>query len=72
MSEPTEPKKAKTVNAILQEAVDEAAHQFTETLVPRADAQGGPWPSEYPLWHGWAIREAFVAGYNWKIKGAKL
>lgn len=36
-----------------------AGNTFRETLVPRADssAAGG-----FPLWHGWALMEAFLAG----------
>lgn len=35
----------------------EAGDTFRIGLVPRADAYSGP----YPLWHGWAILDAFLA-----------
>jgi hypothetical protein len=39
----------------------EAGNAFRETLIARADAhQGGA-----PLWHGWAIMDAFRAGAAW-------
>ena len=35
------------------------AHDFINTLLPSADGcvQGG-----YPWWHGWALRDAYLAG----------
>lgn len=36
----------------------EAGAAFRETLVSRADAHHGP----APLWYGWAIMDAFLAG----------
>lgn len=39
-----------------------ASSAYVEKLKKRADAHHGP----YPLWHGWAIREAFIAGTKWK------
>lgn len=36
-----------------------AADEFVATLVPRADDMKGGY---YPLWHGWALRDAFYAG----------
>lgn len=41
-----------------------AAYDFVEKMVPRADAFNG----DAPLWHGWALREAFVAGAAWQTK----
>lgn len=41
------------------EPLESAAVQFTRALVSRADMHDG---SGAPLWHGWALRDAFVAG----------
>lgn len=38
-----------------------AADAFVKSLRERADAYNGP----YPLWHGWAIREGFLAGITY-------
>jgi len=38
-----------------------AAYQFRESLLPRADEHAH---GQYPLWHGWAIVEAFEAGWK--------
>lgn len=35
-----------------------AAYAFRETLIPRADTLQG----NAPLWHGWAVFDAFIAG----------
>lgn len=35
-----------------------AGDAFRKTLLPRANAYNGP----APLWHGWAIMDAFLAG----------
>jgi hypothetical protein len=35
-----------------------AGDAFRESLFPRADAHRGP----YPLWHGWALMDAYLAG----------
>lgn len=35
-----------------------AAYAHVEALIPRADGHAGP----YPWWHGWAAREAYLAG----------
>ena len=43
-------------------ADEEAAYRHVETLVEKADAHDGI----CPLWHGWAIREAFVKGIEWE------
>ena len=37
-----------------------AADEFRETLLARADAFAG----QAPLWHGWVISDAYVAGLN--------
>jgi hypothetical protein len=37
------------------------AHRYVESVVPTADATAH-WNS--PAWHGWALREAFLAGYR--------
>jgi hypothetical protein len=34
------------------------ADAFRDTLITKADAHNGP----YPLWHGWAILDAYIAG----------
>ncbi len=39
----------------------EAATAFRDQLVPRADEHAH---GTYPLWHGWAIVEAFLAGVD--------
>ncbi len=36
-----------------------AATAFSDSMVSRADATDR---GAYPLWHGWALREAFLAG----------
>lgn len=38
-----------------------AGFAFRERLVHRADAYAG----HAPLWHGWAIMEAFLAGIDY-------
>lgn len=40
----------------------EAAIAFRETLLSRAD---GHVHGMYPLWHGWAIVDGFLAGVKW-------
>jgi hypothetical protein len=42
---------------------EEAAYDFVASMVPRADASAVP-PSFGPLWHGWALRAAYIAGYQ--------
>ena len=45
-------------NAGAVEADDAVAgNAFRDTLIPRADSA-----NPFPLWHGWAIMEAFLAG----------
>lgn len=38
-----------------------AGNAFRETLVPRADQMR----AGCPLWHGWAIMDAFLAGVDY-------
>lgn len=40
----------------------EAGEEFRSTLIPKADAMT---PGEAPLWHGWAIMDAFLAGIDY-------
>jgi hypothetical protein len=43
------------------EATMLAAYAYVDTMISKADAttvQGAP------LWHGWALREAWLAGYR--------
>ncbi|NVL49950.1 hypothetical protein F2S72_09375 [Pseudomonas syringae pv. actinidiae] len=42
--------------------VTHAAYAHVETVVAQADAHQGA----SPLWHGWAIQEAFEAGAEWQ------
>lgn len=43
----------------------EAGDEFRQTMVAKADADNhGP-----PMWHGWAIMEAFLAGIDYARKG---
>ena len=44
----------------------DAAYDFVELLVPKADKMDGL----SPMWYGWALREAFLAGVQWRGKGA--
>jgi hypothetical protein len=37
-----------------------AGDEFRRRLKPRADAWNGP----APLWHGWAVMDAFLAGID--------
>lgn len=39
----------------------QAGWDFRESLVHRADAYAG----HAPLWHGWALMEAFLAGIDY-------
>ena len=39
------------------------AHQFVLTMEPRADFN-----DPYPAWYGWAIRDAWMAGYHAGMK----
>jgi hypothetical protein len=42
-----------------------AAYQFVDKMVSEADNIDTPGA---PLWHGWALREAFLAGVKWAKK----
>jgi len=50
------------LNAGLSSDDMNAAYMFVDTMVHRADMvyNGGY------LWHGWALREAFIAGAKWQ------
>jgi len=37
----------------------DAAHRFVESMARKADSRCG---AGHPLWHGWALREAYLAG----------
>ena len=41
-----------------------AAYEFVNKMVPKADGENvhSPW------WHGWALREAFLAGTKWQAE----
>lgn len=39
----------------------EAGDAFRNTMIDRADAI----PNGYPMWRGWVIMEAFLAGIDW-------
>ncbi len=41
-----------------------AGDDFRESLKPRAD----DWKGLAPLWHGWAIMDAFLAGIDYARK----
>ena len=36
------------------------AYEWVESMVPKADDKG-----IYPKWHGWALRESFIAGISY-------
>jgi hypothetical protein len=40
----------------------EAGYAFVSTMVPKADDKFNL------MWHGWALREAFIAGAEWQEK----
>lgn len=44
---------------LTDEDVRVAADAFRDTLLPKADQMHAGY---YPLWHGWALHDAFVAG----------
>jgi hypothetical protein len=44
-----------------------AGDEFRRSLKPRADAWNGP----APLWHGWAVMDAFLAGVDHARKAEK-
>lgn len=41
-----------------------AGNDFRDKLVAKADADR----SGAPLWHGWALMDAFLAGIDWERK----
>ena len=53
------PVKAQTADVRQSTPDDDAAFAFVTAMVPRADdtAMGG-----YPMWFGWALYDAFIAG----------
>ena len=64
--------KARNQNKALEEDVDLlpeelASYRFVEQIRGRAD--GALDLGTSPFWHGWALREAFLAGVRWKQKG---
>lgn len=46
----------------------QAGNEFRKSLCPRADAA----KDGSPLWHGWAIMDAFLAGIDYARKRAQL
>ena len=50
-------KKSKAIEAAKE--IEALAYMFVEGMAARADAK-----FPYPMWHGWALREAFRAGYD--------
>jgi hypothetical protein len=44
-----------------------AGDKFRDTLVPRADHMNGA----FPMWYGWAIMDAFLAGIDYARKATK-
>lgn len=55
-----------TLDSALKRPINElqAGEKFRQSLVPRADACHG----SAPLWHGWAIMDAFLAGIDYARK----
>ena len=43
-------------------AKTEAGYAFVQSMIPRA------YDKANLMWHGWALREAFVAGAEWQEK----
>jgi hypothetical protein len=43
-------------------AKTEAGYEFVTSMIPRA------YDKQNLMWHGWALREAFVAGAEWQEK----
>jgi hypothetical protein len=43
-------------------AKTDAGYKFVNTMLTRADDKANL------MWHGWALREAFVAGAEWQEK----
>lgn len=52
------------------EKTADAAVKFRDSLVPKADQMVH---GKFPLWHGWALYEAFIAGaaFEQKKRGRK-
>lgn len=42
--------------------VELAAFRYVKSQEARADVSG-----PFPLWHGWALREAFIRGMQWGV-----
>jgi len=40
----------------------EARYTYIDSIIPTADKMDGP----YPMWCGWALRNAFIAGAKWR------
>lgn len=47
-----------------------ASYAFRDTLVDRADRHAAHGQGA-PLWHGWALHEAFMAGVRWERERQK-
>lgn len=45
----------------MNEELMTAAYRHVETMVPKADDLEGM------RWHGWALRESFIAGFLWAV-----
>ena len=45
-----------------------AGEELRSSLIEKADEWKGP----APLWHGWAIMDAFLAGIDWARKQTPL
>ena len=43
----------------------EAGYQFVKIMLDKADDKAKL------MWHGWALREAFIAGAEWQEKRTK-
>lgn len=59
-------KTAKLSNSAVMpgsDALMDAAYAFVDGMVPRADVLHN---HTAPLWYGWALREAFIAGSKFK------
>ena len=53
---------AECVDTLGYKAMD-AAYSFIDSVIDRADSHLGT----SPLWHGWALREAFIAGAEYQL-----
>jgi hypothetical protein len=45
-----------------------AGNAFRDTMVPKADGH----VLKCPIWHGWVIMDAFLAGIQWERNREKL